>query len=347
MIGKVSTGKYASRLLAYVEHKEGAYQIDSNMAGSDRLQLAAELSASFAVRPTLEQRVWHTTLSTVPEENLSDSTWRAISRCYLQEMGFGDRQYAVYRHADTRHHHVHIIASRIDIVTGEAISDSWNWRKTEETIRDIERRFGLRQVRSSTARELTAPTTGEIRQQRRTGKLPVRIQLQTAILAAREVATDENDFIERISAQGISVALHKEGSIIRGVSFALGDIAFQGNQLGRILSWPHLCPSLARDRHQSLTQVKRKLRFAYERVREEALERLGRAPNDVYIAAKLLLAGHRVEEVEAILSQGDAVRALKEDGRNPLSSYATRDHIKASLTAAQTIAPVIDCDYDS
>ena len=145
---------------------------------SDEFRLASQL------RGGLSRYVWHTTLSVDPDEKLSARQWRNLARDYLQGMGFGARQYAVYRHTDTEHHHIHIVANRIDIANGQVVSDAWNWPRSEAVVRQLEQRYGLRQVESSHQKRETAPTTGEVRMARRTGKTPLRLKIQAEVKEA-------------------------------------------------------------------------------------------------------------------------------------------------------------------
>ena len=74
MIGKVVVGTNFDKLLRYIESKDGAYRLDSNMAGNDIAQLGAEFKASAALRPGMSRCVWHTTLSVSPDESVRDGS---------------------------------------------------------------------------------------------------------------------------------------------------------------------------------------------------------------------------------------------------------------------------------
>ena len=102
MISKVTIGRDLGQLLRYVETKEGAYLLETNLAGRNRQEMTNEFMVSAALRQSMSRYAWHTTLSVDPDENLSDRQWGDIARDYLQGMGFGSRQYAVYRHSDQR-----------------------------------------------------------------------------------------------------------------------------------------------------------------------------------------------------------------------------------------------------
>lgn len=204
MISKVVIGRSISSLLQYVETKEGAYLIDSNLASQDYSGRVRELTAPNRLKPGLSRYAWHTTLSVEPDEKLSERQWRNLARDYLKGMGFGARQYAVYRHTDTEHQHIHIVANRIDIANGQVVSDSWNWPRSEAVVRQLEQHYGLRQVESSHQKREAAPTTGEVRMARRTGKTPIRLKIQAEVKEAIAETDSFDDFLVNLEQRGVS-----------------------------------------------------------------------------------------------------------------------------------------------
>jgi len=67
----------------------------------------------------------------------------AIAQDYLKGMGFEGCQDVVYRHTDQDHDHIHIVASRIRLIDGKTISDSWDYRRSESVIRGLEKAYQL------------------------------------------------------------------------------------------------------------------------------------------------------------------------------------------------------------
>jgi hypothetical protein len=88
------------------------------MVGKDPESLTDELRISSDLKRTVIQCVYHVSLSVSPSEKLSEQKWIDIARTYLQGMEFQTNQYAIYRHTDREHDHIHIIASRIRISYG-------------------------------------------------------------------------------------------------------------------------------------------------------------------------------------------------------------------------------------
>ncbi|MGK7877988.1 MAG: relaxase/mobilization nuclease domain-containing protein [Xenococcaceae cyanobacterium] len=93
--------------------------------------------AERGLKRTVTQCVYHVSLSVSPSEKLSSEKWIDIGRTYLDGMEFKENQYAIYRHRDREHDHIHIIASRIRITDGSVVSDSWNYRRSERLVRQL------------------------------------------------------------------------------------------------------------------------------------------------------------------------------------------------------------------
>ncbi len=181
MIAKQVKGSNFGGALNYVESKPGAKKIGGNIASSTRDVLTEEFRLSEALNRLVERTVFHASLSVPASERLSDHTWRAVARDYLDGMGFTANQYVLYRHTDTHHEHVHIIASRIRFDNGKVLRDFWDFRRGEKVVRGIEQKYGLTPQQPSWEKEVRATTTGEMRQEYRTGKECVRTRLQNVI----------------------------------------------------------------------------------------------------------------------------------------------------------------------
>ncbi len=245
MIAKQVQGSSFSKVLNYVHHKSGARGIGSNMVGKNPLTLTEEFKIVSGLRPGVTKCVYHASLSVSPNEKLSDSQWFNIARAYLKGMEFNGNQYAVYRHTDTQHDHVHIIANRIRITDGSVVNDSWQYRKGELVVRGLEKQFNLSPTSSSFNRGKTSPTTGEMRRYKRTGEVIPRCLLQRLIDEALTQNPSLEEFIDNLTEREVSVRLRKsnEGEI-EGISYKLNGVAFQGGQLGRDYSWNGLKSAL-------------------------------------------------------------------------------------------------------
>ena len=165
MIGKQIKGTGFRGCLNYVLGKKGAYLIGGTMCGQTSEELAAEEVIARQLRPNLKVAVFHATLSVDSTEKLEDSEendqrWLVIAADYMKAMEFDNNQYVVVKHNDTDHDHIHIVASRIRL-DGSVVDDSWDYYKSQETIRQLERNYNLETVTPSWETDKRAQTTGE------------------------------------------------------------------------------------------------------------------------------------------------------------------------------------------
>lgn len=342
MIAKQIKGSDFRKVLNYVHNKSGARLIGGNMVAKTPASLTDELRVSSNLKRTVTQCVYHVSLSVSPREKLSEPQWIEIARAYLAGMEFNGNQYAIYRHTDKEHDHIHIIASRIRITDGSVVSDSWNYRRSEMVLRQLEQEFELFQASGSRGKTKRSPSTGEMRRQKRTGEVNKRTLIQNAIAKSLEDHPSLEEFIRRPTEKGISVRLRKsrEGKI-EGISYGLDGVAFQGRQLGRDYSWTHLETVLAQETSQSglisqpeatinleddsqekegddKEQEKVRLRAKYislaAQVRQfpEFQFKTNRAI-DVGVILRSLKAGDNLVEAKLILTQCDRVRQWQED----------------------------------
>jgi hypothetical protein len=241
VIGKIVQGSSFRGLLNYLHDKEGARCIGGNMAGENPRELAAEFRVARALNRRLKKAVCHVSLSLPKREQLEDDQWLEIAADYIVGMGYENCQYAVYRHHDQDHDHIHLAICRIRMTDGRTVRDSWEKRRAETLIRSLEQQYQLESVQPSWEKLEAAPTTGEMRRFERTGELPVRVRLQAQIAQAAEESLSIAQLIQQLKAQGIEIRLRiAQNQRITGISYCLNDIAFSGSKLGKAYSFPGL-----------------------------------------------------------------------------------------------------------
>lgn len=150
MISKVMAGSSFSGALGYASEKEKAEFITKGgVFNDDAKGIAAEMAAN-ADQRKLKTPVLHVALSLPPGERATADQWRIAAETYLTKMGFdlNKSQYAVYRHNDRDHDHIHIIANRVQL-DGQVISDGNHWRRSHEATRHAEKAAGLSQLQKS------------------------------------------------------------------------------------------------------------------------------------------------------------------------------------------------------
>ena len=240
MIGKQIKGRSFSKLLNYLFGKDGASLIGSNMEETTPRGLAAEFRFCQQLNSRVSRSVYHASLSLPHTEHLENDTWHEIAQKYLQAMGFDMNQYVVVRHSDRDHDHAHIVASRVRL-DGTTVSDSWDYRRSEAAIRQLEQDYGLQSLHSSQEQDSRSPTTGEQRLLARTGEASIRVQLQRSLDQATQSPITMPQLIEQLQQNGISVWIRdRQPGEIKGISYELNGIAFSGTHLGKAYTFQGL-----------------------------------------------------------------------------------------------------------
>lgn len=234
MIAKAVKGKGFRGALNYDLQKGHGRIIETNMAGENPRELAAEFGEIRKLRPTLGKAVLHVSLSASPGEKLTDAQWSDIAKHYLDGMGLEKNQYVVTRHTDTEHEHVHILANRIRF-DGSVTSDSQDYRRQEVLMRQIERDYGLERVSPSIEAERHAPTKGEIEHAIRTGEPSTRQQLQQLADAAAKDSRSFTAYQERLEAAGVELVpvVQLQGAKLSGLLYRLDGVTMKGSDLGK------------------------------------------------------------------------------------------------------------------
>ena len=117
-----------------------------------------------------EKPVLHISLNPSVDDRLTDSQFADLAREYMQRMGYGDQPYIVYIHEDIDRRHIHIVSTCVN-EKGEKIDDAYEWNRSMKACRELERKFGLKQVEDK-RRELLEPylkkadyRNGDVKQQ--------------------------------------------------------------------------------------------------------------------------------------------------------------------------------------
>ena len=234
MIAKLVKGQGFRGALEYDLDREKGVLLDTNMAGENPRELAAEFGAIRELRPGLGKAVFHASLSAAPGEQLSDEQWREIGQDYLAGMGFTEHQYVISRHTDTEHEHIHILANRIGS-DGQVVSDAHDYPRQERLMREIEHEYGLQVVAPSQEAERRAPTKGEIEQSVRTGAASTRQQLQALCDGAAQDCASFTTYVERLEAVGVDVlpTVQQHGAKLSGLQYNLDGVTMKGSDLGK------------------------------------------------------------------------------------------------------------------
>ena len=245
MIADQIKGKDFYGLLAYHEKKAGegkGYFLDANIVYGKTVSMTNEFNLVRQLRPGLGKAVYHVSLNLPHEDNLTDKEFISLGWDYLKGMGFYDNQYIIYRHIDQEHQHIHIIANRVKY-SGDLVSDSKDYERSEHLIRKLEKKYGLTKLADvALGKKKASPTKKELEKSIRTGKPPIKLLLQNKIDEALSKSIDISGFIIALKQKNIAPKFNasKTTGRVTGISFKYQDVIYKGSTLGRKYSWNNI-----------------------------------------------------------------------------------------------------------
>ena len=147
MIAKISDGKNFYGAANYNQKKVNEGQASILHVQNLRHTSPHKVQQAFekANRSRVGKPVFHVSLSfsALDKAKLDKDKMLKITQDYLKEMGYGKQPYIVYRHYDTAHPHVHILTSRVDVVTQKKLPHAHEHRKSKRITDELEVQYDL------------------------------------------------------------------------------------------------------------------------------------------------------------------------------------------------------------
>jgi hypothetical protein len=146
---KIKRGKSFAGVVLYAlklgrHHKSDPVILGGNMLGDSAADLITEFSASASLRADVAKPVWHNSLRLPQSESLTAKQWVMFADDYMNRMGFNDTHLRCYvMHDDEAGQHIHIIASRVDIVGGKLYLGRNENLASTRIIQELEKSHGL------------------------------------------------------------------------------------------------------------------------------------------------------------------------------------------------------------
>jgi len=261
---KIKRGKSFAGVVLYAlkpgkHHKTDPVVIGGNMLGDSATDLIAEFCASASLRSDVAKPVWHNSLRLPIGESLTTKQWVSFADDYMNRMGFSETHLRCYvMHDDEADQHIHVIASRVDLIGGKLyLSRNENLISTR-VIQELEIAHELTKTKGPSPSHSPSPSSkrkrlsrSEEQKEKREGQPSPKTFLQSTINTLLITHNDIQSFIEALREHGI-MPLPNISSTGRmnGFSFEYAGIAFKASQLGKAYSW---------------TTLQEKLRYAPER----------------------------------------------------------------------------------
>ncbi|WP_333621537.1 relaxase/mobilization nuclease domain-containing protein [Sphingobacterium multivorum] len=272
--GFVTAFDYNNQKMELKNTNDRAELLDHNFFKYDRHKVLKEVAFLKQLRPNLTRDAYHVSLNFAPTDQLTTQQLVRIGRDYLAGMGFEDNAYAIWQHFDADHLHIHLLACRINY-DGSVVTDSNNYQRSENICRQLEKKYGLENVRSSKEALDRAPNKDELEMIQRTGTISNRILMQERVKAALSTAQNISDFIAQCKGNGVYLIFNQSESTgrISGITYMSVDgFVAKGQKLGNQYKWSNLINKLnyeqSRDR-QTIGETNRDTRERFKELLDQ------------------------------------------------------------------------------
>ena len=151
MIAKIGKSSNLFGTLSYnnlkIEKNKGEILLTSKIietanGGYTVSQLAKSFEPYLSANRNTEKHTLHISLNPDPEDIISDEKYRQMAQQYMQEMGYGEQPFVVFKHTDIDRSHIHIVSVCVD-EEGKKISDKFEKVRSMKICRELEKQFGL------------------------------------------------------------------------------------------------------------------------------------------------------------------------------------------------------------
>ncbi|MFP1891129.1 relaxase/mobilization nuclease domain-containing protein [Lonsdalea quercina] len=251
---KIKRGKSFAGVVLYTlkpgtHHKTDPVVIGGNMLGASAPELINEFSASASLRTDVAKPVWHNSLRLPQGESLTTKQWVSFADDYMSFMGFSDTHLRCYViHDDDAGQHIHIIATRVDLVGGKLYLGRNENLISTRVIQELESAHDLTRTKGPSPSYSSTPSSkrkrlsrSEEQKEKREGQPSPKTFLQNTIDTLLGTHNDIPSFVEALCEHGITpVPNIAISGRMNGFSFQYAGIAFKASQLGKAYSWATL-----------------------------------------------------------------------------------------------------------
>jgi hypothetical protein len=215
--------------------------------GHDHRLMGKDFETQHGFRPEKEKAVFHGVLSFPHGEDPGDGRLVEIARKYLDVIGMRNTQYAIVKHRDKEHLHLHVLANRVDN-EGGIIGKGLIIERGIKAAQQLTAEYGLKPEKGKNLAEtnleaLHAPDAKRYR---------LFIAIREDLPGCTKMADLEKKLLER----GITMRYRIEGAGGKrvGVSFCIEGQAFKGSRVDAAYSLKGLEQALAEQQRQAVQQ---------------------------------------------------------------------------------------------
>ncbi|HEV3325857.1 MAG TPA: relaxase/mobilization nuclease domain-containing protein [Puia sp.] len=265
MIGRIfdPTGSFQQKCWYVSQNQERARVLyQEGVRGHDYRLMARDFEMVHGMRETISKPVFHAVLLFHREERLEDARLVEIARRYLDEVGMTNTQYAIVRHLDTEHTHLHLLSNRIDY-NGEPIHNFPEILRNRDAVEKLVREYELIPVAAKNLRQ----TNFDALDASDTRKYAVYRGIRECLPDCR----DMEELGQRLLQLGIETRYRTDPETGQrtGISFLYQHEAFRGSEIDRECSLPRLEKKLGQRQELSQWESEKLVLRDVQREREE------------------------------------------------------------------------------
>ena len=235
MISKVIIGKTFYGACRYVckDQKRAVVLATEGVRDYNYKLMANDFEMQRELRLSLNKAVFHGIISLYPGEKIEDKMMIEIAKEYLQKLGIINTQYAITKHIDKKHSHLHIIANLVNN-NGETIKDSWIGLKGKKVAQELTKKYGLKEAVSKNLSLTNLEALNE--------KEANRYIIYQAILERFPQCKNLDDLKDLLVKENIETLYKFKGQTneLQGISFKIGDYKYKGSEIDRKFSVKNL-----------------------------------------------------------------------------------------------------------
>lgn len=230
MISKQLTAHSFYHTCRYIATKPGAeWLVADGVRSHDYKLMAEDFLLQQSLRPTKKLACFHGILSFYPGEKPTDQTMKNLAEAYLQKLGIVNTQYAVCKHTDRAHLHLHIVANMVDY-KGKAIKDGWLGLKGKKIAQELTQTHGLVVAEEKNLKLTNLQSLNNYQ--------ATRYKIYMAITASLPRCRSIDELKAVLGKQGIEAIYKYKGQTNepQGISFKMGDTSIKGSAVDRKFS---------------------------------------------------------------------------------------------------------------
>ncbi len=212
MIAKITSGSFVKGLILYndekVKSKEASVIAINNIVSSNKRDVIKTFQTYNQLNTRISKPNFHVSLNFVPGENISNEKMKEIAEKYMEDMGYSEQPFIVYRHYDRDHSHMHIVSTRVQ-ENGKAISTSHNFRKSVSVSEQIEVDYDLLKAKeqSKSADDLSYKTLSLINEfiEKKEGNQKQLLENVLRLAYKNPNITSKKDFDKQLEFYNVSM----------------------------------------------------------------------------------------------------------------------------------------------